>query len=547
MGLFFYLVMFASLTYALSFFNSNPMSVSKRRSFTAAPSSSSSKNVASSFWKSAFHRTSTDMKSDSDDSIEMKPLMMAASDSLDLDNDDGDGKSKDLTYQYIVLGVLFITFASNQWARQAIYYLCDFSASGDPVKHINVALDFNKEQYATLASFGFTIVFAMVSFFAGTISDNYNRSTILSLSCLAWSACTALQGQARTYNDLIPLRASLGASQAFFNPAAYTILSDIFPQKMIGTVNGIFSGGVYLGGALASLSILLDNEVGWSNTMKVIGGIGIIASVMCFSIVREPREDVKKYDNVEKDVVDTMESNTVSNDKSTVEEGTVEGTGNILLDALTAIQEVTSTYEAKLLFAGIGLRFCAGFSIGIWKAPFIFSKFPGIDTAFASSNAAIVAGGGLASTLLGGYLSDRLTNTKPGVRPRARMWVPAVGSLLAAPLWALFILSPDPKITAVALLCEYLVAECWFGPTLAALFTAVPANRKGTAQGLFSVLTALGNTAPVLIGALSGGALGNYSLDNVLLYSTCGCYVICGILFGMAAMENEKKMNLNTL
>lgn len=517
----------------------------KRRNF-ADHQTSWEKNPASSsasVHSSALHRTSADMKSGSDDSMELKPLMSQRN-SLDMDNEGGDDEGKDLTYQYIVLGVLFATFASNQWARQAIYYLCDFSDSGNPVKHINVALDFNKEQYATLASFGFTIVFALVSFFAGTISDNYNRSTILSLSCLVWSACTALQGQATSYDNLIPLRASIGASQAFFNPASYTILSDIFPQKMIGTVNGIFSGGVYLGGALASLSILLDNQVGWQNTMKVIGGIGIIAAILCFGIVREPREDIKKMD-IEIRELDTMESNGSRADK-TQSTTAVKSTGSFLADVVTAVQEVTETYEAKLLFVGIGLRFCAGFSIGIWKAPFIFSKFPGIDTAFASSNAAIVAGGGLASTLLGGYLSDRLTNTKPGVKPRARMWVPAIGSLLAAPLWALFILSSDPKITAIALLCEYLVAECWFGPTLAALFSAVPANRKGTAQGLFSVLTALGNTAPVLIGALSGGALGSYSLDNVLLYSTSGCYIACGILFAMAAMENERRMSTTT-
>ena len=48
------------------------------------------------------------------------------------------------------------------------------------------------------------------------------------------------------------------------------------------------------------------------------------------------------------------------------------------------------------------------------------------------SNAAIVALGGLASSLLGGILSDYLANPKvlpdgTSVKPRARAWVPAVG------------------------------------------------------------------------------------------------------------------------
>ena len=58
----------------------------------------------------------------------------------------------------------------------------------------------------------------------------------------------------------------------------------------------------------------------------------------------------------------------------------------------------------------------------------------------------------------------------------------AIGSLLAAPLWAAFILSKDPAIAALCLLGEYLTAECWFGPTLASLFQVVPRDRRGTAQ-----------------------------------------------------------------
>ena len=49
------------------------------------------------------------------------------------------------------------------------------------------------------------------------------------------------------------------------------------------------------------------------------------------------------------------------------------------------------------------------------------------------SNAVIVALGGLVSSLIGGVISDRLANppvNKDGSldRPRARAWVPAIGS-----------------------------------------------------------------------------------------------------------------------
>ena len=77
-----------------------------------------------------------------------------------------------------------------------------------------------------------------------------------------------------------------------------------------------------------------------------------------------------------------------------------------------------------------------------------------------------------------------------------------IGSLVAAPLWTLFILTDSVSLSAVFLFAEYIFAECWFGPTLATLFNIVPANRRGTAQGLFSILTAAGNVAPVIIGKI---------------------------------------------
>ncbi len=43
-------------------------------------------------------------------------------------------------------------------------------------------------------------------------------------------------------------------------PAAYTMISDLFPASTRGTANSIYASGVYLGGALASLSLVLNGE-----------------------------------------------------------------------------------------------------------------------------------------------------------------------------------------------------------------------------------------------------------------------------------------------
>ena len=196
-------------------------------------------------------------------------------------------------YSIIVLGTLLLTFISNQWSRQLIYYLCNFGTTEDSFKYVNIDLSFDKEFYSALASFGFTTVFALFSIFAGSIADKYNRKAIISVSCFGWSLATILQSTVTTSTELIPLRVFLGSTQAFFNPAAFTILSDIFPTTSFASVSGILSSGVYLGGALASLSILLDDQYGWRSTTQLVGLVGLVLSVLCAFIIPEPRSEDK--------------------------------------------------------------------------------------------------------------------------------------------------------------------------------------------------------------------------------------------------------------
>ena len=340
---------------------------------------------------------------------------------------------------------------------------------------------------------------------------------------------TALQAFAVDFFPLVPLRAIIGASQAFNNPAAYTIIAEIFPKRMVGTINGVFSSGIYLGGGLASLSIILDGYVGWRQTLLIVGGVGLVAAVACLFLIEEPRALPEAV--AQRQAADAAEG-----------QGVVKATFNPQ-DTVAALREVLVSKDAQLILLAAALRFCAGFSIAIWKAPFVFAKFPGSESAFAGSNAAVVAAGGFLSSLIGGYISDRLANpADPTARPRARMWVPAVGSLLAAPLWAAFVAADEPSTAVLCLLGEYLVAECWFGPALASLFQAVPANRRGTAQGLFSVLNLAGNVATVLVGALAGGQLANFALGDVLVAVVSGAYVLSGVIFTILALRDDARI-----
>merc|ERR1711908_111868 len=84
------------------------------------------------------------------------------------------------------------------------------------------------------------------------------------------------------------------------------------------------------------------------------------------------------------------------------------------------------------------------------------------------------------------------------------------------------------------LFVEYLVAECWFGPAVSILQGAVPADRRGTAQGLFSVLTTVGNVAPVAIGA---ALIAQVDLKDALLFSIPAFYALAGASFVVTGFQ----------
>lgn len=74
-----------------------------------------------------------------------------------------------------------------------------------------------------------------------------------------------------------------------FNPCAYGIISDYFHPSSRTTANSIFNLGVYLGGALSSITIILITSLGWRLTYIFIGIGGISIGIATLIFVLEPK------------------------------------------------------------------------------------------------------------------------------------------------------------------------------------------------------------------------------------------------------------------
>lgn len=412
-------------------------------------------------------------------------------------------------YSWFVLGALGLVYVSNQWSRNLLPYMVNFgesvSNSPDSAKeYMNVALSFDQTQYSVLASFGFTLLYSIASLFAGNAVDKFSRKGTTVAACLAWSLVTVGQGAAGSFQQVLGLRVCQGIAQAFTTPAAYTLLADAFPPTRRATASSIYSSAVYFGGALASLTVLLNTNFGWRDSSFVVGGLGITAALAAQLILKEPKRGAG-------------DMNTSIGSKDAKSEPVVA------IPLQESVKMVLSNKTVQLLFAASAVRFMAGFSIGIWAAPYFRAQFPDSAAEYAVINAFVVGVGGVTSSLLGGFLTDKFAPSDI----RYKAWVPMAGCLLAVPTWAAVVSAGDFRIAMACLFAEYIVAECWFGPAVSILQGALPPTVRGTGQGVFSMLTAVGNIAPVIIGSLSA----SYPLQDVLLYFVPILYAISALLF----------------
>jgi len=462
----------------------------------------------------------------------------------------GEGNMANGNLPVAALVALLVVFVSNQWSRALIYYINNFNpTSTDPTEatrlYANIDIGYDSSQYAILSSFGFTIAFALSSLLAGDIVNRFDRGGLSATSAISWSIAVALGSLSHTYPQLFCSRAVMGLAQGLTTPAAYTLLADLTPPDRIAEANSIFSSGIYIGGGMASLSILLDQQIGWRGAGITVGAFGLLAAAISLGILKDPKDHPPVFGANDVDGLDL---------RSLGERGREMG---------RQWHEIFSSKATLLLLAASTVRFMAGFTIAAWKAPLFLSLFPAEATSFGIQNALIVAVAGGTSSIIGGAAADalaraagreengeqkELSEKQGGFMSRltpsqARLIIPIIGTAIAAPLWLKTATAPSFQTASVALLTEYLAAECWFGPALAALYSTLPDKRlRASTQGVFSVLTALGNLAPVLVGEAisSSGIFGHFSdtpIRSALVWSVVPEYALSATLFAWAAIE----------
>lgn len=429
---------------------------------------------------------------------------------------------------------LWLIYISNQWSRYSISYLVDFSAESEPFKAMNADIGFDQAQYGVLASVAFSTLYAIAALGAGIATDRYNRKSLTMISAMSWSLATIGTALANSFEAVLAYRIVMGLACAVSTPTAYTLLRDRVRPDQLATASAVYGTGVTVASGMASLTLLLDEAVGWRVALDMVAGSGLVATAITFLLLNDDEGRI---------------TSRISSSGSSVEEGAKKGSG--LTEVSSDIAQILKTPRLQWLYLASFLRFASGLCIGVWSAPFFRMKYVDYQSQYAVTQAIISAGLASFSGLLGGAVADWWSSSSPTSRDPIgkRLWIPVIGSVLAAPAWFFAVQTGTPFEAAMCWLAvEYLVAECWFGPTISTLQSTVNVRVGGTAQGLLTLTGGIANLAPSVLGYFYGqlqqpSSTNCGELSMLLTAFVCFGYVSSAFCFAAAALSTPDAIN----
>ncbi|MBL8550549.1 MAG: MFS transporter [Hyphomonadaceae bacterium] len=400
----------------------------------------------------------------------------------------------------LVLALLFVVYTFNFIDRQIVGILAT------PIK---ADLNLTDTQLGLLGGLAFAIFYTSLGVPIAWIADRWSRTWTMTLALGLWSAFTALCGVAVNYVQLFLARVGVGVGEAGGVAPAYSLISDYFPPKERARALAIYSFGIPVGSAAGiALGGVVASLVDWRAAFITVGLAGVLVAPVFRALVREP------------------------------ERGRFDA-------ALRAEQAKMSFFELMrmlgrkpsfwLVSLGAAASSIMSYGAFFWMPSFLIRSYGFTLREASYFYAAILLVGGVLGIWLGGFLADKL-----GGRSRAAYaLIPAIAFAIAAPCYALGLLSPSPTAAFALFLFPTAFGLAWLAPVITAVQHLAPATSRSTASALFLFINnliglGLGST---LIGAISDALTSRFSNEALRLsiLSGAGFYVISGILFAIAS------------
>ena len=298
-----------------------------------------------------------------------------------------------LSRAWLVVALLFVVGMLNYLDRVMITTM-----RGSIVE----AIPMTDTQFGLLTAV-FLWTYGLLSPMAGFLADRFSRSRVIIGSLFIWSAVTLLTAYSTTFGELLVTRLLMGVSEACYIPAALALIVDYHRGSTRSLATGIHIGGMMLGQSLGFVGGWLAQDNTWNSPFRIFGIVGIVyALVLVFFLNDAPPAN-----------------RTVA--------GTVTPKNSVHFASAVKNLFGRGSFVLALLFWGfLGM---VGWLVIGWLPTYYQEHFrlPQAEAGlYATGYVQITA---LVGVLLGGALADRWSRTNP----RARLLLPAIGLLVAAP------------------------------------------------------------------------------------------------------------------
>jgi len=143
-------------------------------------------------------------------------------------------------------------------------------------------------QFGLLTSV-FLWIYALASPLGGFLADKLGKKRMIVGSLIIWSAVTWLTGHARSFHELLVVRAIMGISEACYIPAAVALISDHHRGRTRSLATGIHGSGIYTGAALGGIGGIIAEHFGWRIGFTMFGLLGVLYGIaVCFLLCEAP-------------------------------------------------------------------------------------------------------------------------------------------------------------------------------------------------------------------------------------------------------------------
>ena len=339
----------------------------------------------------------------------------------------------------------------------------------------------------------FFIFYMCAAPFMGPLSLRFSRKRVIVAGALVWSVATLLTAFTKNFNELLIRHTLVGIGEASFVILSPTFVADMFPVEKRGRVMGVFYLAIPVGTALGYLlGGFLGPKYGWRTPFYVGAAPGVFLALLLLLI---PEPPLGQFDPPESKAPDR--------------------------DTLKSLLHNPAFLTATL---GMAMMTFALGGLQVWEPTFLqrargYSVL-GANLLFASST--IV--NGLAASLLGGWISDRLLRRNKS----AHYLVSAVSLGLGIPAMCIALFaSGTPMVVGIFVAEFFLLLNT--GPLNAAVINSVGPDVRATALAVNIFIFHLLGDIPSA--ALIGYVSDQYSLQLAFLGPVIAIALSSAILF----------------